>query len=154
MRDSSDQPVAAVPYVLGNGESVSRFIYSGRNMRMTDSRPKPAAFNPSPYNELSTVHSSGLNDNAIWNIGRQTLGASQGRTAIHARADVPVQSLSDVRLRALRDDKTFQRHTSVVDWPLRSDPNETKALWKEICLRLSEDPRIALLIPPGPISRV
>ena len=72
---------------------------------------------------------------------------------IYGRADVPVQSLLDVRLRALRDDKPFKRHTSVLDWPLGSDANETKELWKQICLELSEDLRISLALPVTPVVR-
>jgi hypothetical protein len=141
-----------VPYVLAPNERVARFIYSARKIRKTNRRPKPDVFDPSPYMELSTVHSSGLADEDIWAIGRQTLRSEPGRNKIYARADVPVQSLLDVKLRALRDDKPFQRHTSVIDWPLGSDPNQTKALWIQICLELSEDPRICLAIPSTPVT--
>jgi hypothetical protein len=95
--------------------------------------------------ELSTVHVSGLSSGEIWEIGKQTLGKEPGRRTIYCRADVPVLSLFDVKLRALRDDQPFPRHTAVIDWPLGSDPSETKAMWKQICLELSEDPRVALL---------
>jgi hypothetical protein len=103
--------------------------------------------------ELSVVHSSGLADSELWQIGEQTKGSAQGRRNIYARADIPVTSLTDVKLRALRDDKPFVRHTSVIDWPLGSDGNETKALWLQICLELSEDHRIKLELPAIPAAR-
>jgi hypothetical protein len=143
-----------VPYVLSADERVSRFIYTHRNIRRTAHRPKPGAFDPSPYMELSVAHTSNLSDAQVWRIGGQTLGSQPGRSTIYARADIPVLCLSDVKLRALRDDRRFRRHTSVIDWPLGSDTNETKALWKEICLELSEDLRVNLAVSPGPVVRV
>jgi hypothetical protein len=139
--------------VLAAGELVTRFICSERQIRKASARPKPGAFNPSPYIELSVVHASGLSDSEIWEVGRQTLSGEAGRDHIYSRADVPIISLSDVKLRALRDDKPFVRHTSVIDWPIGSDGNETKALWKQITLELSEDLRVNLAFPPVPIGR-
>ena len=99
------------------------------------------------------MHSSGLSDSEIWEVGRQTLSGEAGRDHIYGRADVPFIPLSDVKLRALRDDKPFVRHTSVIDWPIGSDGDETKALWKQITLELSEDLRVNLAFPAKPIGR-
>jgi hypothetical protein len=145
--DRTKQERQAVPRVLASDDLVTRFVYSERNIRKAQARPKPGAFNPSPYTELSVVHSSGLPDDEIWDTGRQTLGTEQGRNKIYGRADVPVQSFHDVKLRALRDDNPFKRHTSVKDWPIGSDGGETKAIWKQITLELSEDLRISLAFP-------
>ena len=103
--------------------------------------------------ELSVVHSSGLSDADTWEIGKQTLGNETGRDKIYARVDAPVQSFLDLKLRALRDDKPFKRHTSVIDWPIGSDAAETKQAWKLICLELSEDPRVSLALPADPVER-
>jgi hypothetical protein len=148
---SRRSPTVIVPYTLAPADRVSRFIYSRSKIRKTALRPKPSAFDPSPYMELSTVHISGLSSDSVWAIGKQTLGNQPGRDKIHARADIPVESLIDVKLRALRDDRPFERHTSVIDWPIGSDGNEAKALWLEICLKLSEDARINLALPAEPI---
>jgi hypothetical protein len=139
--------------VLGPGELVTRYIYSKRNIRTEEARPKPGAFNPSPHNVLSVVHSSGLLEPEIWAVGKQTLGSQPGRETIYARADIPVLSFVDVKLRAIRDDKPFERHTSVLDWPQGTDANERKQLWKHICLELSEDLRIRLAVPEGSVVR-
>jgi len=77
--------------------------------------------------------------------------AEPGRDTIYARADVPVEQFLQQRLRAIRDDKPFIRHTSVLGWPTIADPNERKERWKEICLGLSESPDVKLVIPPAPI---
>ena len=142
------------PRILASSELVTRFVYSKSNIRKAEARPKPGAFNPSPHMELSVVHSSGLNDSEIWGVGTQTLGTQPGRGTIYGRADIPVQSLLDVMLRALRDDKPFKRHTSVIDWPIGSDGNETKERWKQITLELSEDPHVQLALPATPVTIV
>ncbi len=148
-RTNSEQ--LSVPRILTPDELVTRFIYSERNIRKSTKRPKRGVFDPSPHMELSVTHSTGLSENDIWELGKQTIGNAPGRSKIYARADIPVQSLTDVKLRALRDDKPFIRHTSVIDWPLRSDGNDTKALWLQICLELSEDHRVRLELSPTPV---
>ena len=130
------------PRILASSELVTRFVYSKSNIRKA------------PHMELSGVQSSGLNDSEIWGVGTQTLGTQPGRGTIYGRADIPVQSLLDVMLRALRDDKPFKRHTSVIDWPIGSDGNETKERWKQITLELSEDPRVQLVLPATPVTIV
>ena len=98
------------------------------------------------------AHSSGLSDLEIWDVGKHTLRHEPGRSNIHGRADAPVQSFLDFKLRALRDDNPFARHTSIKDWPLGADDNDKKERWKLICLELSEDSRIDLKLPAEPIS--
>lgn len=132
---------------------MARFICSERHVRKSDGRPRPGAFSPSPYKELSVAHTTGLAEAEVWEIGKKTLTPDPGRDKIYARADIPVQSLLDVRLRTLRDDKPYPRHTLVLDWPLGSDDDETKALQKQVCLDLSEDLRIKLAVPDAPITR-
>lgn len=132
---------------------MSRFVFSDKNIQKGKHRPKPSAFIPPSDRKLSVVHTSGLSDAEIWTIGKQTLGGGISRGTIYARADVHVQSLLEVELRAIRDDKPFKRHTSVIGWPSRADEGETKALWKQIALTLSEDARLTLVIPAIPIVR-
>lgn len=139
----------AMPFELASDQSVSRFILTESKIRKSTRRPKPSAFDPSPYHELSVVHSSELSEPEIWQLGNHIRGAKPGRTSIFCRVDAPVEAFNDVKLRALRDDNPFERHTSVVDWPLGSDGNDTKALWKAICLDLSEDSRISVEFPMG-----
>lgn len=144
----------AVPYELSAAELVARFIYSERRINKRLAKPTPDAFYPPPDNELSVVHSTGLPDRDVWAIGRMhTLGTQSGRDAIHGRADVPVNALIERRLRAIRDDNPFERHTKVVGWPEPSNPDERKQQRKLICLELSQDLSVKLIIPDSPIIR-
>jgi hypothetical protein len=135
------------PYELDGSQVVARFIFSQRKISKLAARPKPSAFDPSPHNELSTVHSTGLADDEVWMIGSHALGAGPERNTIHGRADVPVHALIEQKLRAVRDDNPFERHTSVLGWPSLADPKETKQLRLQICLELSQHPEVTLAIP-------
>jgi hypothetical protein len=144
---------AFVPYELGTSEMVARFIYSSGRISVTKGRIKPPAFDPSPYAELSVVHSSNLLDSEVWETGLLTLSSQSGRSTIYGRADIPVKALTDQALKAILDNKPFPRHTSVIGWPNSLDENERKSLTKLICLRLSEDPSIKLVCPDTPIKQ-
>jgi hypothetical protein len=123
-------------------------------MKLSVLRPKPEAFYPPQDNQLSVVHSTGLLDNEVWEIGRlHALGTQAGRDKIHGRADVPVLALVEKSLRAIRDDNPFQRHTSVVGWPDPNNPDERKQQLIGICLELSQDQDVRLVIPVSPIAR-
>jgi hypothetical protein len=64
-----------------------------------------------------------------------------------------VKAFIERKLRAIRDDSPFERHTSVIGWPESSDPDERKQQRMLICLELSQDPEVRLLIPEKPIIR-
>lgn len=98
------------------------------------------------------MHTTGLAQEEIWSIGRQTLGAGPGRTQIHGRADVPVFALKEKDLRVVRDNAPFDRHTSVTNWPRGKDADETKQIWKQICLELSQHPAVKLALPSSAIT--
>jgi hypothetical protein len=132
---------------------VSRLLYTKNHFSRPSNRPKPAAFDPSPYNELSTIHTTGLRHAAVWEVAVSALRDRPGRDQIHARADIPVDELLERKLRAVRDDDPFTRHTLVLGWPEVAEPNQRKEQWKEICLALSQCPRVHLVIPPSPIAR-
>jgi hypothetical protein len=138
---------------LTAGELVARFIYSQRQISKSHGRPKPAVFDPPPDDKLSVVHSTGLSDRDVWEIGRLTLRNQPGREKIHGRADMPVKALIDRKLRATRDDNPFKRHTSVTGWPEPADRDERKQQRVQICLELSQDPDVKLVIPESPIIR-
>jgi hypothetical protein len=140
-----------VPYELGASEVVARVLYSKNQFSVSRMRPKPSAFNPSPYTELSGVHVTGLPEAVIWEIAKNTAGREPGRTTIYARADVLVGQFISQKLRAVRDDNPFARHTSVMGWPKMTDLDAQKERWKEICLALSESLDVNLVLPVTPI---
>jgi hypothetical protein len=96
---------------------------------------------------LSGVHVTGLQDATIWEIAKKSAGNEPGRRTIYARADVPVEQFIKQKLRAIRDDTAFLRHTSVSGWPQIADLDEQKEQWKAICLALSEAPEVRLVMP-------
>jgi hypothetical protein len=114
--------------------------------------PKRTAFDPSPYDELSVVHSTGLSESEVWQIGRQTLDGQPGRGKIHGRADIPVKALVERKLRAIRDDNPFKRHSSVIGWPNPADPAARRQERVQISLELSQDSDIKLIVPESPIQ--
>jgi hypothetical protein len=142
------------PFELAPSDTATRFIYSRSHIRKSDARPKPGAFSPPPSSKLSVAHSTGLPNSEVWKIGSLTLGTQPGRDTIYARADVPVRSFNDRKLRAIRDDIPFKRHTSVIGWPQSADADEAKRLRLQICLELSVDPEIVLVVPTSPITRI
>lgn len=149
----SGKDVASIPHELSANEVVSRLLYTKNHFSRPRNRPKPAAFDPSPYNELSTIHTTGLSHAAVWDVAVSALGDQPGRDQIHARADIPVDELLERKLGAVRDDDPITRHTLVLGWPEVADPNQRKEQWKEICLALSQCPRVQLVILPSPIAR-
>ena len=132
---------------LGPRETVSRFIYTEKNIKKSEKRPRPNAFEPPPEDrQLSTAHSTDLSNDSVWLLARKTLGPN--RRKVFARADLLVQDLIEQSLRAIRDDDPFERHTVVIGWPDSPDADERKAKTKEICLALCHAPSTNLELPP------
>jgi hypothetical protein len=152
--EQSGETTTTAPCELSAKELVTRFILSEKRISKLNHQAKPEAFYPPPDYELSVVHSTGLLDRDVWEIGRlHTLSNQPGRDKIHGRADVPVKALVERKLRAIRDDNPFKRHTSVIGWPKSEDPDERKEQRNLICLELSLDPSVKLVIPESPITR-
>ena len=142
---------AVVPCELGGEELIARFICATRHFSKVHNRPKPGAFSPEPYNELSVAHVTNLGDPDVWNIAARTLVDQPGRDKVYARADAPIAEFMRHKLRAVRDDNPFERHTLVLGWPNPKDPNERKEQWKLICLQLSQSPAVTLVVPDQPV---
>src|SRR5580698_4802717 len=68
---------------LVHGDLAVRFIYSRKHMSEQQARPKAPAFYPPHDSQLSVVHSTGLQDHHVWEIGILTLGTQPGRDKIH-----------------------------------------------------------------------
>jgi len=81
------------------------------------------------------------------------VGTQRGRERVYARADLPVISLTEENLQVVRDDKQFNRHTSITGWPQSPDRNEQKEKRKLLCVQLSQDPAVKLVLPQSPIIR-
>jgi hypothetical protein len=151
-RPDSTEP-AVVSGDLSGDHTVARFIYSKRHFTPTTRRPKPGAFDPGKYAELSVAHSTGLVDSQVWPLAVATLVDEPGRSTVYARADILVRALFTHKLRAVRDDNPFERHSKILGWPEVNDQDKRKEQIKLICLQLSQCDEITLLIPGEPITR-
>lgn len=136
---------AAARGELGPQEMVSRFIYTEKNIKTSERRPRPNAFKPPPDRQLSTAHCTSLTNEDIWLLARKTLGPN--RRKVYARADLMVRDLIEHRLCAIRDDDPFERHAIVIGWPDSGDADEEKSKTNEICLALCHAPSMSLELP-------
>ena len=154
--EHSERSEKSTPKVLAPNERISRFLYSKSTFSLSNKRVKPGAFFPPPDLSLSAIHSTGVQELNVWSIGRKTLGTQPGRNTIYGRADLPVESLIAQKLRAIRDDNPFERHTSVVGWPQDPDKERQKEDIKAICLEISLDSKVRFVAadPPVQISAI
>jgi len=130
---------------LAHEDRISRYLFSDRHYAATKRLVKTGAFNPSPYDELSVGHTTGLETVALWQLG-EVVRAYAGATKLHARADVDVRHATEKRLRAIRDDKDYERHTNVVGWPVIADEDIRKRIWKGLATHLAD--HASLELPP------
>ena len=98
------------------------------------------------------AHINGLIDADVWFLSLNTLTDEPGRDTVYARADIPVAELVPHKLRAVRDDDPFERHSMIVGWPDSEDRNKRKEQCKLICLQLSQCEEIVLVVPKEPIT--
>ena len=140
------EQLRSVPVQLADAERVSRFLFSRKN-DFSPSRKlvKPSAFDPYPYNELSVAHSTGLTEAEVWAVGELVREAC-GRPVVYACADIDVAHISEQKLRAMRDDQPFQRHTNVLGWPSLENKDDQKRLCKGIATQLAS--RASLTLKP------
>jgi len=152
-RTRGENSLASAGRKLDDGDIVARFIYSKSQFSKENLRAKPSAFDPSPHASLSVAHSNGLSNDEVWELAKYTLGLQSGRETVYARADLPVTVFSGQGLDAIRDDRPFNRHTSVIGWPVSEDLNEQKQRRKLLCLELSQARGVRLELPTQPVRR-
>ena len=121
---------------LANDQQVSRFLFSKNHFSVEKQRAKTPAFDPSPYKELSVGHSSGLDENATWQMG-EAVRQLVKKERLLARADLAVSHITERALYADRDDIDFGGHTNVAGWPEIADDDERKRVWKGIATQLA-----------------
>lgn len=139
---------ASISGELAATELLSRFIYSKSLYRKNPFKAKPSAFDPSPDNELSMAHVTGLTVASIWELAKSALGDQPGRDKIRAYASLAVGTAIEQELRAVRDNDPFERHTLLVGWPVFSDDEKRRKRWAEITLKLSQASELQLATPP------
>lgn len=107
------EPVS--PHDLGPADVVTRFLHHHSDVK-ANGRPHFASLMPDKAGERSVAHINGLDEAAIWLLGSNTLSPPE-RTRLTGWADIPVEAVIRVRLRAIRDDLGFARHSKIVGWP-------------------------------------
>jgi hypothetical protein len=145
--EANVQPVV-VSGRLDIAEIVSRFIYSKSQYLKNPAKAKPTAFDPSPWNELSTAHVTGLSSVAIWELSKSALGDKPGHNKIYAHACVAVSVVTENELEAVRDNDPFERHTVVIGWPEIPDEVKRKERWLQIALKLSQSSNLEVATVP------
>ena len=128
---------------LTPGERISRFMFGDRHYSAKKRLLKPGAFNPSPYDELSVGHTTGLDTAQIWQLGEVVRAHTKSPT-LYARADLDVAHVLEQKLKAVRDDQDYERHTNVIGWPVVADDDAKKRLWKHIASELADKATLVL----------
>ncbi|MGN6592012.1 MAG: hypothetical protein ACTHJX_03855 [Terriglobales bacterium] len=106
-------------YELGPADVVARFLHHNDEIR-ANGRVHFSSLMPDRSGERSVAHINGLDEAAIWSLGSNTLSPPQW-ARVTGRADIPVEAVIRVRLRAIRDDLGFVRHAKIAGWPEGAD---------------------------------
>lgn len=139
---------APSPRPLGPDAALSRLIFARSHLRPAAGRAHWAAFDPGTGAGLSCLHTTGLEDGAIWRLAGEVLRRRTDGKAVHGRADFDATHLAGLDLRALLDDWPFRRHVSVTGWPPGPEGKSGRILKAK---RLAE--LAVLRLPPRPAER-
>lgn len=99
-------PVAA-------SERLARFLLSSRHFSRENRRVKPDAFIPHPYAELSVFRVKDLEEEQIWQIGKQ-IAEPQGKP-LYARAEIPVGEVLASGLQVVPNEPP-PHHANIIGW--------------------------------------
>ena len=103
-------------------EILARYIYFRNQYRPSDNTVKYSAFMPPADKRLSVFRTSGLSEDAIWELG----GFLRTQSLL-GRADIAAAVVSDVGL-AIEADDIPHRHANIVGWPDDQSAVKLKAL--------------------------
>lgn len=119
---------AYLPQVTAD-EWLARFILFSKWIRSTDNTPKPDAFIPHPWPDLSVTRHKDISVEELWRIGQ---GIADARPAtLYGRADLTAEEVRrqtlDVEPRPVPDNGN---HACIVGWP--TDKPAQKILAQEL----------------------
>lgn len=112
-------------------ENLTRYILHKNHFTILHKRVKYAAFLPAPNGETSVFRVSGLDDNAIWEIGDKEVAIGRGIPVL-GRANILASRVFSRTLKIVPDDSP-PRHANITGWP------EEKSEQKLIAMELAED---------------
>lgn len=117
-------------------ENLTRYILHKKHFSIERKKAKYAAFLPAPNGETSVFRVSGLDDNAIWEIGDKEVAIRRGIPVL-GRSDILASRVFSRTLKILPDDNP-PRHANITGWP------EEKSEQKLIAMELAEDAQLYL----------
>lgn len=100
---------------VADTDRLSRFLFFRRWYAPTTGRVKPEAFVPHPHIELSVSCTEGLDEDIVWQIGRDTAESRRDKPTLHARADLAARAIREQQLEVVRDDRPLY-HANIVGW--------------------------------------
>ena len=83
--------------------------------KISNGQANHRVFLPPPDRELSTFNIDDLGADSIWAIA-ETVRSEQGKEKVFGRADIRAESVYEIGLTPIRDDKPL-RHVIIVGWP-------------------------------------
>ena len=97
-------------------EQLSRYILSKRHFSREKNEVKYALFMPPSDLKFSVFRTSNLNDQRIWDIGKEIVAAPQGRT-LKGRGDLKVLDVLDGGLEVMPFAEPHELHAHIIGWP-------------------------------------
>jgi len=126
-----DQEVAA-------SERLSRFIFQKTYYRSSDLSVRHNAFMPNRNGETSVYRTSELEDDTIYNIGKNFVADIINKPLL-GRADIIATNVFQKNLQVLSIPQPHPRHANITSWP------EDKSERKLIAVELASEAHLNLL---------
>ena len=101
-------------------ECISRFLVHTSEYSVTKQRVKHNAFFPPPNLKHSVYRTSGLDDSAIWEIGRSYVAEPREKT-LKGRGDLRANVIFGVGLTLASDPTPHPLHANIIGWPTDKD---------------------------------
>ena len=121
---------------IDSSETISRFIFQKSQYKTSDNTVKYTAFIPSSKNgETSVFCTYNINDEEIWNIGRE-VSVKRGKPVL-GRADIIADVVTSQDLEIIPSEPP-ERHADITGWP------DERSEQRLIALELAEEAHLHL----------
>jgi len=101
--------------VVGDDETIARFIFSSSHFSKGTERVKYGAYLPAKDGESSVYRVTGLHWDKIWDIGKDYVETDKRK--IRACAEATAIEITRHSLSILPETKKHYRHANIVAWP-------------------------------------
>jgi hypothetical protein len=106
-------------------ENTSRYIFNKHHYSIEKKIVKFGAFVPFER-ETSIFRISSLPEEAIWEIGRNFVGAERD-SSLKARGDLSIGEIQGTQLKVEAETSTHELHANIIDWPEQKEDIQEKA---------------------------